>query len=324
MNFTATRLRWLIQSGFAFFCVYTGYEFHRFFLWAMGQSETFAARPPAVEAFLPISAFMAFRRYISTGLMDDIHPAGLILFIAFISMAFMFRKGFCAYICPVGFLSNLLEEAGKKLGISKTIPKRIDFPLTLLKYGLMGFFTYTIFFGMSLDQLNNFLNAPYNMVADGKLYLFFTNPSNTALAIMGGLAVISMFIKNFWCRYLCPYGALLGILASCGPFAIHRKEESCIDCGKCTKNCPVQIDVQAKVNVRSPECIGCMRCAEKCPVENCLTMSYRGFGSLPFWGIAAGSLITLGILYSVALYTDNWISGIPTNMLQTIYMRFMQ
>jgi hypothetical protein len=71
------RLRFAAQAGFTLFCLYAGYRFYGYYLWMMDQSETFVARPPSVEAFLPISALLGLKRFVLTGRWDEIHPAGL-------------------------------------------------------------------------------------------------------------------------------------------------------------------------------------------------------------------------------------------------------
>src|SRR5210317_2140562 len=99
-------LRTLVQAGFTLFCLYTGYRFYLFYLWGTGQSLTYVPRPPSVEAFLPISALVGLKRLVLSGHYDMIHPAGLTIFLAAIFIAILLRKGFCGWICPVGFASN--------------------------------------------------------------------------------------------------------------------------------------------------------------------------------------------------------------------------
>src|SRR5210317_763239 len=88
------KLRMLVQAAFATFCLYTGYRFYQFYLWALDRSETFVPRPPAVEAFLPIGALVNLKRLVLTGIYDGIHPAGLTIFISALVIAILFRKGF--------------------------------------------------------------------------------------------------------------------------------------------------------------------------------------------------------------------------------------
>jgi polyferredoxin len=79
------------------------------------------------------------------------------------------------------------------------------------------------------------------MVADIKMLHFFTNISALAFGVLVALSVFSIFVRNFWCRYLCPYGALLGGLSFVSIFKIHRNEDTCTRCHQCTRSCPVDI-----------------------------------------------------------------------------------
>jgi NAD-dependent dihydropyrimidine dehydrogenase PreA subunit len=84
------------------------------------------------------------------------------------------------------------------------------------------------------------------------------------------VAVLSLLIPYFWCRYLCPYGALLGVVSLVSPLKITRHAPSCIDCGLCTRACPVQLPVHRLARVRSDECSACLSCVAACPVTRSL------------------------------------------------------
>lgn len=115
-------IRRTVQAGFTLFCLYAGWQFYWFYQWAIGASATYVARPPAVEGFLPISALVSLKRLVLTHQYDPIHPAGLTIFLAALSLGLLLRKGFCGWICPVGFASNLAELAGRRLKVNITPP----------------------------------------------------------------------------------------------------------------------------------------------------------------------------------------------------------
>lgn len=312
-------LRKIIQGGFTVFCLWMGYRFYLFYLWAIGRSEMYVPRPPAVEGFLPISALMGLKRFVMTGNYDVIHPAGLTIFMAALVIAFLLRKGFCGWICPVGFMSRLAESAGKKMRSLFRTPLWIDYPLLSLKYILLGFFCYLILWKMGLKALEGFIQTPYNMAADAKMLLFFLAPSKRAVWILAFLVIISFFQKNFWCRFLCPYGALLGILASAGPFQVKRDNTTCIDCRKCDKICPSAIRVSSKNIVRTPECIGCLECLAVCPQKECLTLA------MPKQKKVTPLLLPLAVpgvfllFWLGALATEHWHTKIPDIIFKNIY-----
>lgn len=134
-----SRLRTTVQACFTLICIFAGYRFYCFYLWTLDRSETYVSRPPSVEAFLPISALLGLKRLALTGRWDPVHPAGLTIFVAALAIAFLFRKGFCGWICPVGFVSNLLEKIGKPFRFGNQLPAWLDYVFLCLKYLLLTF-----------------------------------------------------------------------------------------------------------------------------------------------------------------------------------------
>ena len=312
-------LRRIVQASFTLFCLYSGYRFTLFYLWASGRSETFVSRPPSVEAFLPIGALVNLKRLLLTGQFDPIHPAGLTIFMAALLIALTLRKGFCGWICPVGFASNLAEAAGRKLKLLLTPPAWLDRLLLAPKYLLLLFFCYLILLRMDLAAIETFNSTTYNLVVDAKMLYFFLAPSTLTLWILIALAVLSFFLRNFWCRTLCPYGALLGLLALASPLRVRREEKNCISCSKCDRVCPGAIRVSVKASVLSPECIGGGECVSICPAKECLTLNAPGRRKLPLPALPAAVLTFFFLFYGWALFTGHWHSQVPLEVLQKAY-----
>lgn len=301
------------------FCLWAGYRFYRFYLWATGSSDLYVPRPSSVEGFLPISALLGFKRFVLTGFYDVIHPAGLTIFLTALAIAFLFRKGFCGWICPVGAVSNYAEYAGSKMHSLFRLPTWLDYPLLSLKYLLLAFFCYIILWKMKLTAIESFMQSPYNMAADGKMLLFFLSPSGLALGIMAFLVAVSFLCRNFWCRYLCPYGALLGLLAFFSPCRVKRDAAICIDCKKCDKICPGSIRVSGKNSIRSPECIGCLECVAVCPQKNCLTLSAGSCRRVSPYLLPGAVLGLFFVCWAVAVLTGHWHAQVPDVVFKKLY-----
>ncbi|MCP4633223.1 MAG: 4Fe-4S binding protein [candidate division Zixibacteria bacterium] len=307
--------RLIIQIAFSLLCLWIGIEFHYFVKYLeSGGTALFVERSPGVEGFLPISALMSLYYFLITGDIHFIHPAGIFILIAIILISFIFGKSFCSWFCPVGFLSEKLGDLGERLfGKKIKIPAMLDYPLRSLKYLLLGFFVYSIFFLMTTASLKVFLDSPYNIVADIKMYYFFADISQFSFFVISTLFLLSIVFRNFWCRYLCPYGALLGILSLISPLKIKRNENSCIDCNSCTEVCPSKIKVAKVKTVISDECTSCLNCVANCPVKNTLEVKTI------FWGkkissrfIIAGIVILFMGITGLAMITGNWSNGVTT------------
>jgi polyferredoxin len=317
MKITPDRFRLAVQAAFTLFSLYAGYRFILFLDWVAGRSAAYVPKPGAVEGFLPISALLGFRRLLSSGFWDRAHPAGLAVFLAALVMAFLFRKGFCGYVCPVGFLSGLLERAGRRLGMAGVPPRRVDLVLRSLKYLIMGGLLAGVF-SMGPRSLEFFLRSPFNLTSDARMLDFFLHPSGLALAVLAALVLLSIIVRNFWCRYLCPYGALLGLLAWSGPVRVTRDKDACVHCGKCSAACPSAIAVEKKDAVLSPECIGCGQCVGACPVEGCL--GFRALGKrIPWQTVAVGAVLVLLAARIWAGYAGVWDNPLPPDMLKRVY-----
>jgi len=271
-------LRYSVQIIFLLLVLWIGYDFIRFVNWAesggVGESLT---RPQGVEAFLPISAIISLKYWILTGVINNIHPAGLVIFLAIVGISLAVSKAFCSWICPVGFVSEALATVGEKIfGRNFHLPRWLDYPLRSLKYLLLLFFLWAILWGMNEMALKIFIYSPYNRVADIKMLQFFQEISPTALWTIAALMLLSVPVKHFWCRYLCPYGALLGFVGLFSPTKVTRNLPSCIDCELCTKACPSNIKVHKAKRVRSDECMACLSCIDACPVADTLYLSLPG------------------------------------------------
>jgi ferredoxin len=126
---------------------------------------------------------------------------------------------------------------------------------------------------MSAGVIAAFMRSPYGIIADVKMLNFFRHIGQTGLIVLGILLIASVFVQNFWCRYLCPYGALLGMASFFSPMRIRRNAAACIDCEKCAKACPAWLPVDRLVSIKSAECTGCLECVAVCPAKGALQMA---------------------------------------------------
>lgn len=269
-EFSTRRFRFWAQLFSLAVILWIGVQFVFFVRYIEGRGPEIG-RPPGVEGFLPISGLLSIRDWIQSGHLNPIHPASAVILLVIVAVAFFFKKGFCGWVCPVGFISEMIATVGDRLtGRRLKLPRLLDWPLRSLKYLLLAFFVYVIFWSMSSAQVSDFIASPYNKIADVKMLRFFTEIDLFALSTIAVLFVVSIFLRGFWCRYLCPYGALLGLFSLAGPAKIKRDPSRCINCGKCARACPSFIKVDRITQVVSDECTGCLDCVDVCPVAGAL------------------------------------------------------
>src|SRR5664279_732915 len=121
----------------------------KFYFWVCqfetGDLSRNLQRPAGVEGWLPIAGLMNMKYWILSGRIPQVHPAAMFLLIAFLAMAFLLRKAFCGWLCPVGTISEYLWRAGKKtFGRNFPLPRWLDLPMRGFKYLLLGFFAWAI------------------------------------------------------------------------------------------------------------------------------------------------------------------------------------
>ncbi len=319
-------MRAAVQGAFVLFFLLVGVQFHAFYLQVVSGGPVTAHRPAVLEGFLPISALMSLKVLLLTGQYDTVHPAGLTILIGALLSALVARKALCSWVCPIGGISRALAWAGERTiwrrrKAEVLVPVPLDKALASLKYLLLAFFLYEIAWKMDLAAIRAFQHGAYNYAADAKMLLFFTDMGRTTAVTLAVLFLLSVVVKNFWCRYLCPYGALLGLVSWTSPLRVIRDAGPCIDCRACSHACPVEIRVHEKAAVGTPECTGCMTCVSSCPVEECLTVTRRGRASWSPWLVPLLGLGTIFLLWGIARLTGHWNSDVPIALLSDAYRR---
>jgi polyferredoxin len=327
-------VRRIVQFAFVALNLWIGLQFYawvRFF--ESGGATNYVERPAGVDGWLPIDALMNLKLALLTGRVPRVHPAGMFLLLAFVGVSLLLHKSFCSWLCPVGTLSEYLWKLGRKLlGRSFHLPRLVDILLRGVKYLLLGFFVWIIA-RMPVEALASFLSGPYGIIADVKMLNFFRHLGETGAIVLAVLTLLSLLVQNFWCRYLCPYGALVGLTALLSPTRIRREAAPCIGCGKCAKACPALLPVDRLVEIRSAECTACLECVAVCPAQGALQLSVaKGArapqprfsilswkGTIAPWAVAACLAAIFFGLVGYARISGHWQSRVPNS----IYLRLV-
>lgn len=308
--------RWTIKGLFFVLFVWLSSRLLAFASWARGEGP-FVPRPEAVAGILPVGHFTSFFAWVKGGGWDALLPAGLVIIIAALATSLLFKRGFCGWICPVGTLWEAAAALGRRVNGGKNVrmPKWLDIAGRSLRYVIgFGFFAFV---GMvSIPEAVGFRELPYMWVADIKIIEGFGQPLFLAVILLA--FVLSMLLGPVWCRYACPLGALYSAVGLASPCAVKRDEETCIDCGKCTRACHAFVDVQHAATVHAAECDGCMDCVKVCPVEGALEARAFGRVRIAPW---VWPLLVVGLwfaIYLVAKLTGNWDTTIPVDVFRQV------
>jgi polyferredoxin len=161
---------------------------------------------PDFEAYCPFGGLQALGSFINLNSLSCSMTTMQIMMgvMLFIGAAF-FSKLFCSYICPVGTISEWLGKLGDRLKIRVKISESVDSSLKALKYMLLF---VTFYFTLTSSELFCKKFDPYYAAATGfgpDVVLLY------ALITIAVLIVGSILFRFFWCRYLCPFGALTNI-----------------------------------------------------------------------------------------------------------------
>ena len=291
--------RYLVQTGFMVFYLWLIVQFTR---WAASlQAAVPPSSPPpaAIDGFLPYNGLVGLRYWLSSGEWYPVHAAAALIVLAALLSALLLKRGFCSWVCPVFPLSEGLWRLGEKLlGRTFAPPFWLDLFLRTFKYLLLGFILQHVFF-QGFPPLQAYLDSSRHQLADIRLLHFFQSPSMATVVIIALLAAACFFVQMAWCRYLCPYGALLGLVSLLSLVGVCRDPRRCIRCGLCSAKCPAWLPVMHKLRVRSPECFACYRCVHNCPAPGAVTLRAARRLVIPslFFG-----LLLLGLFAAVDLY----------------------
>ena len=183
-------------------------------------------------------------------------PLMCIIFVyTVVSLILLGRGVFCGWLCPFGALQEILFKLGRLIKLPQiNIPFWLNERLWVLKYLILMLLTATIITGndisYSLIEVEPFKTAITSYFDRSLPYVMYA----------GILLAISLFTERFFCRFMCPLGAVLAFLGRFHIFnMIPRRPECGSPCHLCENSCPVQaIAPSGKINMN--ECFQCLDC----------------------------------------------------------------
>jgi len=218
----------------------------------------------SLHALCPFGGVVSIYQYATSGtFVQKIHESSFILMILGFLLALLFGPVFCGWVCPFGSIQEWVGKIGKKLfkrKYNQFIPYKVDVVLRYARYLMLAWVLYMtatsakLFFA-DIDPYFALFNLWTSEVAVG------------GVVILAVILVASLFVERPWCKYACPYGAVLGIFNLFRIFRIRRVPGTCKLDGACDIACPMNITVSKQTIIRDHQCISCMECTSeaKCP-----------------------------------------------------------
>ena len=198
------------------------------------------------------------------------HMGQIVLVVAMLFITAIMGRFFCGFLGSFGTMGDFFWYIGTKLKLKRPkIGSRTDRILKKTKYVLLAIiFLLCWTFGVTILSGTDNPWTVFGMLTrlDGWTEggVLLSIGMFLLLLIIAG----SLYIERFFCRYLCPLGAVFAITSKFRLFKIRKPRRDCGSCRACTKRCSMGISLYKSNMVKSAECIDCLNCVEICPRDN--------------------------------------------------------
>jgi len=231
----------------------------------------------SLHAVCPFGGVVSLYQYASAGTFTKkVHESSFILMIIVFALAMAFGPVFCGWICPLGTVQEFISRIGRRIfgkRHNSFIPRAADRYLRYLRYLVLAWVIYaTAVSGVLVFAAYD----PYYA-----LFNFWTGEvAISAFVILALMLLAALFVERPFCKYACPYGAVLGLFNLVRIFGIKRSADTCISCKACDRVCPMNIQVSTAGRVRDHQCISCLECSSEsaCPVPTTVELAAGSMG----------------------------------------------
>lgn len=224
----------------------------------------------------------------------------LIEAISIIPVTIIMGRFFCGWMCSLGSFGDLIYYISRKIFKRKyKINEELDKILKYAKYVVLVFLIAVIWsFDITAFKQYNPWDVFGMFTALGKVPNFSYIVSNLAGGLVLFILIVigSSFVERFFCRYLCPLGAVFAFTSRIRIAKIHKHSQKCGTCRICTTNCEMGIPLYKIDDVPSGECIQCMKCITACPRKN-VTIAVSERDVRPVVAGAAAVAVMTGFYY---------------------------
>ena len=230
----------------------------------------------AFDVFCPFGAIETLLPYLTTGqTLKTTSPLNFAVFLGVLGVSLLAGRAFCGWMCPIGTLQDFLTKisgrlfgnkkiqlAGKQIRLPYKISPRNDAWLRSLKYLILAVILLASTFA---------IYPPLREICPARAIFSFQLTTPLLWSVLIIFVITSMVNKRFWCKYLCPLGAVLAPFNKISPLRLVLNQDSCTNCRRCDAACPMDIPDLTN-NLRSAECIECLECQETCDEKDALEL----------------------------------------------------
>ena len=175
---------------------------------------------------------------------------------------------FCGWICPLGAVQDWVGRLGRRVFGKRfnRVPEKADRRLSWLRYAVLA---------LVLVQSIRFIGLVASTFNPSRalLHVWFAGAFPGGIAVLSLTLAGSLLVSRPWCRWLCPFGAVQGALGKLSPLTIRRNAAQCPSCGRCSRTCPMGVNVHEPASVRDSRCTRCTECLDACPFAGVLAFS---------------------------------------------------
>lgn len=235
----------------------------------------------SVDALCPFGAIETLFTWVTAGhFVNHIHQSNMVLGLSVLVATVLVGNAFCGWVCPFGAFQDALTWVKRKLHVHTVhIPRVWD---ARLRWGRFVVLAVIVWMSATTARLWFSDYDPYLTVFSLRwLFEFNARTMLLQLTILAVVVAGSLLVERFWCRYLCPLGAVFAVAGHLSILRIRRSPAACTDCARCDAPCPMGIEPSRAQPFVSTDCIGCMECVVACPVAGSLKVDGPVFLGTP-------------------------------------------
>jgi uncharacterized protein with FMN-binding domain len=229
---------------------------------------------------------------------------GLIEFLTVIILTILLGRFFCGWFCAFGSYNDWIYLISKNIfKINFKVNEKVDSILKYTKYLIL-----VVILAVVCTIESNIFNGTSPWDAFAQITDLSSVLSNLIIGLIFLILITigAMFIERFFCRYLCPLGAIFTIFSRISIFKISKPKYDCDKCTLCTTKCSMGLPLYKMDDVRGGECINCLKCVDVCPKKNAQSNILGEDINPPLAGSVA--IATLAGVYSINSFTGTILS----------------